>query len=157
MTEKCIFSEIAQVGVIVRDMDKAIKYYESLGIGPFKRLKPRAYVLRKVRGNPVDPRSDSVKQRLTIACAQMGPIQLELIEPGEKAFHWREFLETHGEGINHLGFFVDDIEKEQAKLIKNGFDVLYESRIEGGGATYLSTDKIGGVLMELIQKPAGGF
>ncbi len=85
----------------------------------------------------------------------MGQVELELIEPGEEESLWREFLDTRGEGINHLGFFVDDIDKESTELEKKGFRVLYSSRFQnGGGATYFDTAKIGGILMELIQRPS---
>ena len=36
---KSPFSQIGQVGVIVRNMDEAIEHYSSLGIGPFETLK----------------------------------------------------------------------------------------------------------------------
>ncbi len=35
MTEQLPFSKVDQIGVIVRDIDKAVEYYQSLGIGPF--------------------------------------------------------------------------------------------------------------------------
>ena len=33
-TGKSPFSEVAQIGVLVRDLEKAIEYYEIFGIGP---------------------------------------------------------------------------------------------------------------------------
>jgi len=155
MIEKSPFSEVSQVGVIVQDMERTIKYFESLRIGPFKSLKKLNYLSRRFRGEPIDV--DSVVN-LKIMIAQMGQLQLELIEPGEGALHWREFLDSKGEGIHHLGFYVDDIEKEQAKLVANGVRVLYESRFQnGGGAAYFETNEVGGVLLELIQSPVGGL
>ena len=149
-SEKLSFSKVDQIGVIVRDMDKAIEYYQSLGIGPFEPLKHQGYIERKVLGKPVNV--DDIKK--TVRAAQMGPIQFELIEPGEGESLWREFLDTRGEGINHLGFFVDDIDKETAKLEKKGFNALYSSRFRnGGGAAYFDIDRIGGVMFELIQWP----
>ena len=32
-------SRIHHIGIVVRDIEKAIEYYESLGIGPFEPLK----------------------------------------------------------------------------------------------------------------------
>ena len=155
MIEKSPFSEISQVGVIVQDMDKTIEYFGSLRIGPFKSLKKLSYVSRRFRGEPIDV--DSVIS-LKVMIAQIGQLQLELIEPGEGALHWREFLDSKGEGIHHLGFYVDDIEKEQTKLVANGVRVLYESRFQnGGGAAYFETNEVGGVLLELIQLPVGGL
>lgn len=150
MNENLPFSKVDQVGVIVRDLDKAVDYYQSLGIGPFMPLRPLIYKERKVLGKSVD--LNSIKLKIKIA--KLGSVELELIQPVEGESLWKEFLETKGEGINHLGFFVKDIDREEAKLVAQGVTVLYRSRFQnGGGAAYFDTKKIGGVLVELIQWP----
>ena len=152
MLEESPFSKIhrIQVGIIVRDIEKTIEYYESLGIGPFKPLPNLVYKSRTIRGKPIA--LDSIK--LKIRVANVGPVQFELIEPGEDGELWREFLETRGEGIHHLGFIVDDIGRETARLEKKGLKTLYTSRYQnGGGAAYFDTDKTGGIIFELLQLP----
>jgi catechol 2,3-dioxygenase-like lactoylglutathione lyase family enzyme len=148
--EKSPFSKVNQIGVVVRDMDRAVEYYQSLGIGPFEPLQNVIFVYKEVLGKAIDP--DSIKLKIRIA--KVGPVDLELIQPIEGESLWKEFLETRGEGINHLGFLVEDIDKEEAKLVAKGFTVLYRSRFKnGGGATYFDTGKIGGVLLELMKWP----
>ncbi|MFC1938198.1 VOC family protein [Chloroflexota bacterium] len=118
--DKLPFSSIDQVGVIVRDIDKAIKHYESLGIGPFKPLEGIVAIERTMRGKPANDVNNEIR----------------------------------GEGINHLGFFVEDIERETAKLVENGFKVIATTKfLHGGGLAYFETDSVGGVLFELIQRP----
>ena len=41
----------------------------------------------------------------------MDPVLLELIQPFEEASIQKEFPETEGEGIHHLGFLVKDVGK----------------------------------------------
>jgi len=145
--EKLPFSKVDQVGIIVRDMDKAVEYYQSLGIGPFEALNVTA-TDRKVYGRP----ADDVKNEVKIAPA--GGIELELVYPASGKSVQREFLETKGEGINHLGFIVDDIDKEVAKLVEKGFEIISSGKfVGGGGFAYFDTGKVGGVLFELIQFP----
>lgn len=147
MAEKSPFSKVDQIGVIVKDLDKTVEYYESLGIGPFKSLK-LTYTERKLRGKP----ADDIKINMKVA--QMGPIQLELVQPVAGESLPKEFLESRGEGVNHLGFFVDDIDKEVAKLEKKGHKVVFRTRFQGGGGTaHFDTDRIGGITLELIQWP----
>ena len=110
------FSKVDQIGVVVRDMDKAIEYYQSLGIGPFESLKLEI-AERIMRGKPVTPGS----MKNIVSLAQMDSVQYELIEPVFGNSLFSEFLETRGEGIHHLGFFVADIDKEIAKLEEKGF------------------------------------
>ena len=150
MKKELPFSKVDQIGVIVRDMEHAVKHYESLGIGPFTPLKNIATKERKVLGKKIDPNAF----RLQVLVAKLGSVDLELIQPIEGESLWKEFLDKRGEGINHLGFFVDDIEKEETKLADKGFQVLYSTRFQsGGGAAYFDSGKVGGVLFELIQWP----
>jgi len=139
--------QIGQVGVVVRDIDKAVEYYSSFGIGPFEPLNA-SIIEREVYGKPAEDVKNIVK------VAQVGKVDLELVQPAAGESIQKEFLERHGEGINHLGFFVDDLDQEVAKLVEKGFKVIMSGKfIGGGGFAYLDTDKVGGVQFELIQWP----
>ena len=147
MVEKSPFSKIDHVGIIVRDIEKAKKHYQLLGIGPFVPAKV-VFLERILRGKSIDPDSIMYKEEM----AKLGPIKIQLIEPVVGRPIMREFLETKGEGASHISFHVDDIDKEEAKLVAKGLTVLYRSRYEsGGGSTSLVTDKVGGVIFELEQ------
>ena len=151
MTGKSPFSNLHHVGIMVRDVDKAAEYYESLGIGPFETVI-MDITERRLRGKLVSD-VDAIKPK--IKQAHVGPIRFELIQPvpGKESI-WGEFLENKGEGIQHLAFVVDDSEKEEAELVKKGLNVIYSSKFQkGGSATYFETDKIGGVVFELFQRP----
>jgi len=147
--EKLPFSKIDQVGIVVEDLDRAVKYYSSLGIGPFKPLHLKR-IERTVHGRP----AEGIQNRSKVA--QMGSVQLELLQPVSGESVQKEFLEKRGEGVNHLGFLVDDLEREVNRLTARGFSVISSVRYSGGGGVaYLDTDRIGGVIFELIQWPSG--
>ena len=149
MIEKSPFSNLDHIGVIVRDLDKATEYYQSLGIGPFEPVKVVA-TERQMRGKPIDANTVMVKART----AQLGPVKLELLQPVEGDI-WREFLETRGEGINHIAFLVDDLDRAEAELEKQGLKIIYKTRfVNGGGDDYFDTGKVGGVLLSIIQWPS---
>lgn len=140
--------EFCQVGVVVEDMDRAIKYYEDLGIGPFEARKVPPPQDRVVHGKPA-PDIKVVSMH-----AQLGPgIRLELVQPISGESLQKEFLQRHGEGINHIAFYVDDLDKEVTELVKKGFKVIQSVRRPGSQSTaYFDTDKVGGVLIELTQQ-----
>ncbi|HSB72953.1 MAG TPA: VOC family protein [Candidatus Methylomirabilis sp.] len=146
---KSPFSAVVQIGVIVRDMDAAVAYYESLGIGPFAAPAGTAPILdRQVHGKP----APDVKNR--ISTAQMGAVELELVQPVSGNSVQREFLDRHGEGVNHLAFLVEDLDREVARLGEKGLRVISSGRLANGLVyAYLDTDRIGGIVFELIQPP----
>ena len=148
MAEKSAFTKIHHIGVVVRDLDKAIKYYESLGIGPFESMKlPGEITEQTVYGK-------STEFELKSAVTKIGSVELELIQPIKGAAVQEDFLKSKGEGINHIGFKVEDFEKEKAKLVKKGFNaILYRNRSSGIKTAYFDTDKVGGVMMEVFQPP----
>jgi len=140
-------SRIHHIGIVVRDIEKAIEYYESLGIGPFEPLSLKL-TDREVHGKPAD------NIRNISMMAQMGPIRFELVQPVSGESVQKEFLETRGEGGNHLGFAVDNLEEEVAKLMEKGCTVISSGKFaEGGGFAYLDTDKVGGVIFDFLELP----
>ena len=89
--------------------------------------------------------------KVRLAFTNIGPIQLELIQTLEGSSFYSSFIENSGEGIHHLGIQVDDVDAEVEKLVQSGMKVL-SSR--SGSFAYLDTQGPGGVMWELIRKPA---
>ena len=138
--------EVCQLGVVVKDLDKAVAYYSSVfGVGPFE------YIERHYEGVTIRQRNDA-SYTVKIAKAPMGKLELELIQVVEGESIHLEFLAKRGEGIEHLGFRVSDLDAEIAKFKKWGIDVLQSARRPGGGYAYMDTEKIGGIIFELIQQ-----
>ena len=148
-TGKSTFTRLIHIGVVVRDMNKTIERLTALGIGPFKPriLPPDAQ--EKYRGKPFVP-----SKRVAIQITQIGNMELELIQPIDGKSPHREFLDKKGEGIQHLGFFVDNLEEDVKRLTAEGADILLTSQFKGGGGVaYLDLDAAG-LIVELVQ-PGG--
>ncbi len=107
------------VSVIVRDMNKAIEYYQSLGIGPFPPfIGPSGttpLTEKKVRGKPMDYNID-----LRHAEGGVGQIQFEVIQPLEGETPVKEFLEKKGEGMHHLGFLWMTLTRRPLRWLRKG-------------------------------------
>jgi methylmalonyl-CoA/ethylmalonyl-CoA epimerase len=143
---KSAFTRLAHVGLVVRDMDKTIERLTSLGIGPFTPRMPPPDAQETYRGKPFVP-----SQRVLIQITHVGDMELELIQPVNGASPHQEFLDKKGEGIQHLGFMVDNLEKEVKNLTAKGSEVLLTSQFKGGGGvTYLDLD-VAGLIVELVQ------
>ena len=134
------------IGIVVKDINKAVQYYESLGFGPFGHLQGIKVTERILYGKPAPD------IRVEIRVAQAGPLPIELIQPVAGRSVWQDFLEAKGEGIHHLGIVVNDLDKEAAKLEKQGFEEVYRAKMGTGGvAAYFDTKKIGLPYFQLEQ------
>ena len=143
---------VNQIGVVVRDMDKAIEYYSSIfGIGPFSvvyELVPEKHWYME----------EPSHLKLLVGKSMWGNVELELVQPVEGKSVHKDFLETHGEGLQHLGFDVSDYDEMFDRFIKAGFVPLlrvdtyvaaYKVHLK---ACYFDTRKVGGVIFEIIVR-----
>jgi 4-hydroxyphenylpyruvate dioxygenase-like putative hemolysin len=93
---------------------------------------------------------------LKIKCVQIGPIQLQLVEPGQGDSLYRDHLEEKGEGVFHIGFEVNDIGTIDSRIEAMGLNVLSSGRRENGsGFSYLDTASDAGVVLLVRQSPPG--
>ena len=151
MSKEPLLSNLEHVGVVVGDIDKAIAYYRSVGVSQFKSCELR-YSVRELWGRPLA--SDVITTKMSMA--EVGPVGIELVQPIATGTHWTEYLETKGEGIQHLGFFVDDIDEAEAELATRGFKLVYRSRFtlpdgSAGGNAYVDTGQVGGFMIEVVH------
>jgi 4-hydroxyphenylpyruvate dioxygenase-like putative hemolysin len=87
-----------------------------------------------------------------VNATMVGEIELELCQPVSGESPHQEFLDSKGEGIQHVMFAVDDLEKEIDRLTKQGATVLLKAVFDKGGLAYLDLDA-SGFIVELIQIP----
>ncbi len=78
--------------------------------------------------------------------------ELELIEPIGASF-FLDFLKGHGEGLQHVGFVVEDIHGSLEKLDKTGVELADETPRAGshGDVAFLKPDSFGEIHLELCQ------
>lgn len=144
---------IDQVAVVVRDIDAAMKRYATeLGIGPWE-----VYTYGPHRCSTMTFRGKDQPYTMKLALAMVGDTQYELIEPLEGPSTYHEFLEQHGEGLHHLGYIVENIDAEIARMAALGYPLLQSGRgfgLEGDGAyAYFDSDAGFGCIIEAITPP----
>ena len=139
-------SRFCQVGVVVKNIDETIKYYEEVfGFGPFE--------IRHVEYPNATYYGETAGYRGKRAFFYLGPIQIELIELVDGKTIHEAFLKEKGEGVHHIAFEVDSLEKSKENANKAGLKITQSfSRPDGSGFAYLDTEKTGGISFELIQR-----
>ena len=135
-TPKLQLKTVDQISFAVKDIDKVIEAWSALyGIGP--------WTFRE--GGGTDAKGRPWKIRM--AFAYLGPVQIELVQCTEGRIFQSRFLDTWGEGLHHVGFYVDDVDAEVSKLVAQGAKLLAHTP---GRFAYFETGGPGGVIFELL-------
>ena len=140
-----------QVGIVVRDLDESIRLYrELLGIGEWADMEIPSEIFTTLtyNGKPVK------NACFRTAMADIGTIQIELIQPVEGNLPHSDFLKEHGEGLHHLGHIhVPDIEAAVRDLEALGFPCTFAGSTESTKFAYMDMTQALGVIVELIEVP----
>ncbi len=148
------FDRAIQIGVVVDDIHRTMeKLTELFGIGPFRVVNcpPAERIDQQFYYGELDC------FRTVQAFADLGSVELELIQPLEGRTIWSDFLEKRGPGIHHIRFNVPDHKALSAYLQAAGIGRTQE----GAGIrdnTYwvnYDTEKLLGFVIEIMQ-PAPG-
>ena len=85
---------------------------------------------------------------------QMGETKVELLEATHESSAIARYISKRGEGIHHIAFEVEDIEKEMNRLRGEGVRLLNDVPKKGADnklVCFLHPKDCGGVLVELCQ------
>jgi extradiol dioxygenase family protein len=135
---------VYQLGYVVRDVEKACRYYESVfGTGPFSDVIDVNMDGALLRGKPVET-------TIKVAFVQSGDVQIELIEPVVGENLYTEFLEMRGEGIHHLAYKVDDMETVKAVYTEKVGEPVFSRDMGIMEFAYFDTSEVGGLMIEFL-------
>ncbi len=138
---------IAQVAMVVKDIEKSGEIWaEVLGVE-----QPEAFVSTSHQDRPTTFYSEVTHAEAKLAFIKMGNIEIELIEPLGKGSTWQEFLDTHGEGIHHIAFWVEDKEGVSKKLALKGMPTVQTGGWDTGGYSYVDATTTLGCIVELLE------
>lgn len=130
------FGEIRQVGYVVRDIEAAMRHWSDvLGVGPWF-YAPNVPVEKFLYlGQP------SAVQT-SVALANSGPLQIELIQPRNEAPSiYRDFLLSGREGAQHVAYWTTHFEDDLARLTAQGFKVVMQGEVgRNGRYVYFGTE-----------------
>ena len=142
-TDKSAFTNLVQIGIVVKDMDETIKRLTFYGIGPFEHRAVPAGAKEYYRDKPM-------QATFKIAAVTLGGMELEFIQPIDGDSPHMEFLKEKGEGIQHLAFTVDNLEKGVESLKEKGASVQMHSDLGPLKVAYMDM-QTSGLVFELMQ------
>ncbi|MDD2390060.1 MAG: methylmalonyl-CoA epimerase [Desulfobacterales bacterium] len=95
------------------------------------------------------------EQKVTTAFFPIGESEIELLESTSEEGPIAKYIDKKGEGIQHVAFRVENIEKALEYLKEKGIKLIDQKpRIGAGGAkiAFLHPKATNGVLVELCQR-----
>jgi methylmalonyl-CoA/ethylmalonyl-CoA epimerase len=126
--------KIDHLGIAVRDLEKAVRTYRTLG-----------FEVESVHEVPTE--------KVRAAFLPVGESRLELLEPTEPGSVLARFLEKRS-GLHHVCLLVEDIEASLAELKAAGVALIDERPRPGAGGSrvaFVHPRAADGVLLELKQ------
>jgi 4-hydroxyphenylpyruvate dioxygenase-like putative hemolysin len=144
---------VAQIGFVVKDLDKAVgAYWKLFGIGPW-----HFYTYGKPLVKHMTRNGQLAEHKMRLALAWIGPLRIELIEQLEGDTVYSEFIEQHGYGVHHFGLLVEDMPEAIAQAEAAGLRMTMDGAgfgMDGDGHyAYLDTEELIGTTLELIARP----
>lgn len=127
--------KIDHIGIAVKSLDNALKFYETLGIKP--------YHFEEVES-----------QKVKTAFIKVGDTNIELLESTSEEGPIAKFVAKKGEGIHHICYKVESVESALEKMKAEGFKLIDENPKPGAHGkivAFIHPKSTNGVLTELAQ------
>lgn len=126
---------IDHIGIVVRDLQKALEVYETALDLPLKEVV------------------EVPDQKVKVAFLPLGESNIELVQPISDDTGIAKYLEKRGEGIHHVCIEVEDIEAALNRLQYHGVQLIDQQPRQGahGRVAFIHPQGAHGVLLELIE------
>jgi len=141
---------IRQNGFVVTDIHEAMDYWISaFGVGPFFHIQDQPVNDFRHRGEQQD-------LRISVALAQSGGIQIELIQPLDDSPNaFTEFAGRGQDGLQHVAYWTTDFDSVTAEAERRGLTLVQCGR-SGSGApnerfAYYETSHPAAPLIEISE------
>jgi methylmalonyl-CoA epimerase len=127
--------KIDHIGIVVRDVQEALRAYET------------------ALGLPLKEVVEVPDQKVKVAFLPVGGSNVELVQPLTDDTGIARFLEKHGEGIHHICIEVADVEVALARLKDHDVPLIDEAPRQGAHdrVAFVHPKGMHGVLIELVE------
>ncbi len=130
-----MITDVHHVGIAVRDMEAALRFYaEALGL-------------------PLVKRGEAPARGAQVALLAVGGSYLELVQPTRDDSPFAEHVAERGEGLHHVALGTDDVDGLVVALREKGVPLQDAEPREGftGRLSYLAPEAMDGALLEVVQ------
>ena len=133
--------------------------WNSFGIGPWDVFIRASNSIRQadsIKDMTYYGRPAQFSYEVAIMQSKPGGLGMELIQPVEGDNIYSDFLKEHGEGIQHVGWYIADslekFEETTQKLERAGFPCIQSSRTYSTADAYFDTTKVLNTILQVLWR-----
>ena len=157
--------EFNHLGMMVKDRDEILSHYQTIGLGvsvgpqplmPYVEGEGEITFFKELEGEPISHKyKTGGAHNFRDGQSQIGDCQLEIypMQPGPGMFISR-YLEKKGDGINHIAFNTNDIEKDTQYFLDLGCELVFNVTTNGKTVENYIDTRLHGDLMISLRPPA---
>jgi len=128
---------IDHIGIAVKSIDQAKRFYS------------------EILGLKIEEIENVADQKVNVAFLPITDSELELLESTHPDGPVAKYIESRGEGIQHIAFRVENIEEALAELKQKGVRLIDEKPRKGAGGAkiaFIHPKETNGVLVEICER-----
>lgn len=142
--QHAVFGAVEQIGFVVPDMDEALARYQPI-FGPFNLAD---YDI----GSAIYQGEEQACE-FKFAFAMTGDLEIELIQPVSGKSPHSDFIKNGGNGMHHLRYRSDNIERDIESAASLGYSPLWYKRVDENIAFVYLQRENDPLIVELLEMP----
>ena len=131
-----------------------VKHIDHIGIA-VKNIGQAGKFYTEILGLKIEDMENVADQKVTVAFIPITDSEVELLESTAPDGPVAKYIESKGEGVQHIAFRVENIEEALGELKAKGIRLIdAEPRYGAGGAriAFIHPKETNGVLIELCER-----
>ncbi len=120
-----------------------------------KSIKEAKRIYQDILGLKITEVEEIAEQKVKVAFIPVGESEVELLESTSPDGPVAKFIESRGEGLQHIAFRVENVDSALQELKDKGVRLIDQTPRKGAGGAkiaFIHPKETGGVLIELTER-----
>jgi methylmalonyl-CoA/ethylmalonyl-CoA epimerase len=131
-----------------------VKHIDHIGIA-VKGIEQAGKFYTDILGLKIEDIENVADQKVNVAFIPITDSEVELLESTEPDGPVAKYISARGEGVQHIAFRVEDIEKTLEELKEKGVRLIDQAPRKGAGGAriaFIHPKETNGVLVEICER-----
>ena len=131
-----------------------VKHIDHIGIA-VKGIEQAGKFYTDILGLKIEDVENVADQKVNVAFIPITDSEVELLESTEPDGPVARYISARGEGVQHIAFRVEDIDKALEELKKKGVRLIDQTPRKGAGGAriaFIHPKETNGVLVEICER-----